>query len=659
MTSSSIPVVILIGFSLFLAQCSSDVPAFRFTSTVAGTNGEFGEPFGIAARGDDLFVSDGANGTIVTLIKGGQGVWSGLDTPAGICIDDKGILVVADSGMNAIFKMDSGPILIAGAPGNRGFQDSDAKSSLFNGPIGLACADDKIFVADTYNDRIRVIENGRVSTLAGGPTGLADGFGGDARFHTPTGLAIWRDKLLVADTGNRRIRVVEGDGRVWTLAGNGDLALKDGLLSPSSFVQPTALAVDKNGIIYVADGNAIRRIGGDVIPTVTMISDDDRGLIDGLLSRARFNRPSGMAINDEGDLLIADSDNRLVRKISTRHDGHEMTAAEAEVLRDKPEEFRAAQPPRWPFDPPERPRDIAGTAGELRGEISEEDDAHFHNGLDIAGGYGETARFIRDEKVLHPIAAANFGTLRELLRMPSTGYIHLRLGRDVSSTPFGDTRFLFLTDPLGKVAGVRVPRGTQFHAGEPIGTLNAMNHVHLIAGRTGNEMNALDALNLPGLADSRSPVIEGVRLVDLNGFDLPQDSFGRIELTARTRIVMRAFDQMDASAARRRLGIYRAGYQLLRPGQTPLGDIQWTLSFARIPSNDAVRLVYGDGSHSGADGETIFNYLVTNRVDGETFSESFLDPATLDGGRYILRVFAADHAGNQTYADMQIEVKKL
>src|SRR4030095_149932 len=93
--------------------------------------------------------------------------------------------------------------------------------------------------------------------------------------------------------------------------------------------------------------------------------------------------------------------------------------------------------------------------------------ARFHNGLDIAGAYGETARFVRDEKVLLPIAATNFGTLRELLRMPSMGYIHVGLGRDQSSLPFADTRFQFEKDNLGKLIGVRVPRGTKFKSGEP------------------------------------------------------------------------------------------------------------------------------------------------------------------------------------------------
>jgi hypothetical protein len=78
--------------------------------------------------------------------------------------------------------------------------------------------------------------------------------------------------------------------------------------------------------------------------------------------------------------------------------------------------------------------------------------------------YGETARFIRDEKVSAADRGTNFGTLRELLRMPSLGYIHVRLGRDQSSVPFGDPRFQFERDSLGKLVGVRIARGTKFSA---------------------------------------------------------------------------------------------------------------------------------------------------------------------------------------------------
>ena len=170
------------------------------------------------------------------------------------------------------------------------------------------------------------------------------------------------------------------------------------------------------------------------------------------------------------------------------------------------------QPGRWPYTPADRPREIAGTLGEIRGEIKENGpDAWFHNGLDIPAGYGETARFIRTEKVLDPNAVENFGTLRELIRMPTVGYVHIRIGRDASGKVYNDGRFLFDT-ANGKPLDVRVRR-YEFSAGEPIGTC-AMNHVHLIAGnRDRNERPRRP--DIAGISDD-APAIEYVRLTSID-----------------------------------------------------------------------------------------------------------------------------------------------
>lgn len=636
---------------------------YRYVRTVAGLQREFGEPFGIAVKGGEIYVSDGQYGKIWRLSEGRMAVFAeGLDTPSAIAFDGKGNLIVADSGSHSIKSISpKGEIkLLAGVDGRPGFSDGESASALFRAPIGVAvAADGKVIVADTYNDRIRVIADGRVSTIVGGGRGFSDGLGEATKFDTPSGVALWRDKILVADTGNNRIRVVESDGRAWTLAGNGQDASNDGLLASASFVQPTALAVSDNDAIFVSDGNALRQIGGNAMPAVQTISDERRGLRDGNSTRARFNRSSGLAIDGDGELVVADSENRLVRRFSRQSDGHEITADEILSLRDKPEEFRTAQPPRWPFDPPHAKRDIAGTLGEIRGEMtSENDQVWFHNGLDIAGRYGETARFVRDEKVLRPIAAENFGTLREFVRMPTLGYVHIRLGRNAESVPFADERFLFDSDGVGKLTGVRIPRGAKFRAGEAIGTLNAMNHVHVVAGRNGSEMNALDALALPNLTDSRPPVIEKVTFYDQNWNPVEtvlQDS--RIKIRGKTRLVVRAYDQVDGNSERRRLGVYKLGYQVLKMDRTPVADTKWTILFDRMPSNAAVALAYANESRSGATGETIFNYIVTNVVDGEEFREDFLDPAILGKGDFILRVVAADYFGNVSSRDVNISIE--
>jgi hypothetical protein len=367
-----------------------------------------------------------------------------------------------------------------------------------------------------------------------------------------------------------------------------------------------------------------------------------------------------LAVDKNGNLFAADAENQTIRVFTGENLGREAGSGEIEKLRYTAAEFRAIQTPRWTYNPPAARREIAGTIGEIRGEIAGEKRAWFHNGLDIAGAYGETARFVRTEKVLQPTAADNFGSLRELLRMPTVGYVHIRLGRDASEKIFDDERFQFSRDASGKINNVRVARGARFEAGEAIGTLNSFNHVHLIAGRSGAEMNALDALELPNLADNIAPVIEKISLTDENWRPFEtRNANQRIKLNGKTRIVVRSFDQMDGGAARRRLGVYRLGYQILRAAdETPAIEEKTTISFARMPDEDFVSLVYAPGSQSGYTPVTIFDYVVSNEVSGEAARENFLDAANLEAGNYILRVFAADFFGNKTVRDLNIEIIK-
>ncbi|MEO8573745.1 MAG: hypothetical protein ABI481_07230, partial [Pyrinomonadaceae bacterium] len=444
--------------------------AYKSTTTLSGLDARIGEPFGIAVREGTVYVSDGESGSVLKLGNDGAiDVFAkGLNTPSAIAFLPSGDLVVADTGSHTIKQVTSDGSLkiIAGVENVAGSADGAAGGASFNAPIGIAVSekDGSIYVADTYNDRIRLIRDGRVSTLAGSSRGFADGAASNAQFDTPLGLALWQDKLLVADSGNARIRVVEPTGEVWTLAGSDNGGLRDGPLAQAAFAMPTAITTDEDRI-FVADGNAIRAIGRRIFPVVETISDERRGYIDGPGLRSRFNRPSGLAMGSGGELMIADSDNRSVRVISDGGVGREVRRDEIESRRMTSQEFRELQTPRWPYDPPSRAREVAGTLGEIRGEISSENKpTWFHNGLDIAGAYGEAAKFIRTETVLDPHSAQNFGTSRELLRLPTIGYIHLRLGRDANDNPLGDGRFQFDRDASGKLKDIRVPRGARFSA---------------------------------------------------------------------------------------------------------------------------------------------------------------------------------------------------
>jgi sugar lactone lactonase YvrE len=673
MPVKSFLLLVIATFIFLFSGCAkepSDYGVLEKVTTFAGLPKErgavIGEPFGLAfdTKGN-LFISDGEAGKIWQADAKGELklVTDKLDTPSGLAFDKNGDLLVADPGSHTIKKVNvtSGDTsVVAGTENKFGFADGAAASALFNAPIGIA-ADDKgkIYVADTYNDRIRVIENGNVSTIAGGARGFADGGSAQAQFDTPCGITVTREgALLIADTGNGRVRSIEPNGNVSTLAGGGDG--NSGLSSDAGLTAPMDIKVDTHNVIYISDAGArtIYALKKEA-PSIDKLGTGKYGFNDGALGQAAFQRPTGLAIDTGGKLFVADSEEQVVRVLESNKSslGTEVTKADRKRLQLTADDIRASVPPRWPYDPPERPREVAGTFGELRGSINDDESIWFHNGLDVAGGYGETARFMRSEKVLRPISTGLFETLRENVRLPIFGYIHLRLGRDQNNHPFGDPRFIFSFDAAGRMSGVRIRRGTKFAAGEPIGTLNSMNHVHLVVGRSGHEMNALSALTFPGMTDSIAPAIQEAHLFDENWKQLGETKKGesRINVSGKIRIVVRAYDRMDGNADRRRLGVYRLGYQVLREdGSVASGTTVPTIIFDVLPTSP--RLVYAPGSKSGATGETIFNYIVTNNAQSNETKEEFLDVSQLGAGDYTIRVTATDYFNNEAAKEIKIHV---
>src|SRR5436190_17471676 len=141
--------LVLAGLAVIFWQYSaSHAEPYRSVSTVAGIHGEFGEPFGIAVRGQNIYVSDGQNGKIWSMKGDSTSIFAeGLDTPSGMAFDKSGNLLVADPGTNTIKSIDvQGRItLVAGVERHSGFADGDAAAALFTGPIGVAVGEDKIF----------------------------------------------------------------------------------------------------------------------------------------------------------------------------------------------------------------------------------------------------------------------------------------------------------------------------------------------------------------------------------------------------------------------------------------------------------------------------------------------------------------------------------
>src|SRR5215204_1353822 len=273
---------LLVSCSVWTERTSQPASAYIRVATSYGLDERMGEPFGVAIRDGKIYVSDGEAGAIFEVLPNASRrrvIATGLNAPSAIALMPNGHIVVADTGSHTIKEIaDDGSItIVAGVENVSGSDDGPARAATFNGPIGIAVDERGIYVADTYNDRIRLIRDGTVSTFAGSVRGFADGPVGTAKFDTPLGLAIWQDRLLVADSGNGRVRAIEVNGDVSTLAGAGDGGFRDGSLLQAGFITPTAIAVDYRDVIFVADGNAIRAIGRRTFPFVETIAGDRRG----------------------------------------------------------------------------------------------------------------------------------------------------------------------------------------------------------------------------------------------------------------------------------------------------------------------------------------------------------------------------------------------
>ena len=147
---------------------------------------------------------------------------------------------------------------------------------------------------------------GVVTTLAGnGLQGTSDGKGSTARFYLPSGVDVDANgNVYVADSGNNLIRKVAPDGSVTTIAGSGTLGAADGQGTAASFNYPAGVAIDNIGNLYVADtnNNMIRKITPGGIVT-TFAGGKTAGSADGNGTAASFNLPTDLAISADGNYL--------------------------------------------------------------------------------------------------------------------------------------------------------------------------------------------------------------------------------------------------------------------------------------------------------------------------------------------------------------------
>ena len=269
-------------------------------------------------------------GPVVTTLAGsgkegfadGAGAEASFFHPSGVAFDGSENLYVGDFSTQRIRKITPGGIVstLAGS-GKQGTADGVGTEASFKGPLGLVVdADGNIYVADTDNHLIRKITPaGVVTTLAGsGKPAFADGDGVAASFHRPHGVSLDKNKnVLVADTNNNRIRKITPSGVVSTLAGSGTAGNADGQGTEAQFKNPNGLAVDDLGNIYVADcgNNRIRKITPSGVVS-TLAGSGTAGNADGQGTEAQFKDPNGLAVDGLGNIYVADCGNNRIRKIT-------------------------------------------------------------------------------------------------------------------------------------------------------------------------------------------------------------------------------------------------------------------------------------------------------------------------------------------------------
>ena len=322
-----------------------------------GSAARFNHPGGLAIdANDNIIVADTYNHTIrvitpagvVSTIAGsagksgssdGNGTAARFEFPEGVAVDQSGFIYVADTNNHTIRRiagLNNTVTTYAGIAGQGGVDDGSPTSEIparFEFPFDLAVdRDGNLYVADTNNHAIRKVTRERVvTTIAGNPTaspGSVDGMGLNARFRFPWGIDVAPNgDLWVADTRNDQIRKVTPAGAVTTMAGvpNG-VGVRNGALSQARFTDPSALAFDRNGNLYIADRSnmVVRKVTPALDTTTFAGSAPIAGTNDGLVSSARFFLPAQLAFDRLGNIFLADR-SRTIRKID--HDGNVTTFA--------------------------------------------------------------------------------------------------------------------------------------------------------------------------------------------------------------------------------------------------------------------------------------------------------------------------------------------
>ena len=254
---------------------------------------------------------------VTTLAGGNQGYADGTGTqasfffPFGVAVTSSGVIVVGDSDRIRLVTPFDEVTTLAGSI--RGYADGTGTQASFFSVAGVAVTSSGVIVvADGSNNRIRLVTPlGVVTTLAGSSPGYADGTGTNARFSSPHGVAVFSSGVIVvADSQNDRIRLVTLLGVVTTLAGSSIRGYADG--TNARFSYPYGVGVTSSGVIVVADFNNNRIRLVTPLGIVTTLAGSITGYADGTGTNALFDYPIGVAVTSSGVIVMADYQNNRI-----------------------------------------------------------------------------------------------------------------------------------------------------------------------------------------------------------------------------------------------------------------------------------------------------------------------------------------------------------
>ncbi|WP_448702667.1 IPT/TIG domain-containing protein [Mucilaginibacter sp. AW1-3] len=289
-----------------------------------GATAQFKQAWGVAADGaGNVYVADSDNNLIRKITPGGMvstlagdgtmgarngdGAHAQFNYPHGLVVDAAGNVFVADAGNNLIRKVTpAGIVSTVAGDGNAGLVNKTGAEAEFNFPADITLdINGNLYIGDTNNACIRkVTQAGEVITFAVG-------------FRAPEGITIdAAGNLFVADAGGFVIRKVSQAGVVSIVAGSTtEVGYVDGPGTVARFHNPEGIAIDKKGNLYVGDLNAaIRRITPDGVVS-TIAGNGQTGFVDAAGPDARFREPSGIATDAFGTIYVCDVSNLRIRKL--------------------------------------------------------------------------------------------------------------------------------------------------------------------------------------------------------------------------------------------------------------------------------------------------------------------------------------------------------